>query len=394
MRSTVEHRHGHHSEHGALDAPEVQGREHELHRAADGHAGHAAEHDHAAHADVYKRRFWVTLVLAIPVVVYSEMVQDWFGYTAPSSRATAGSRPSSAPSSSSTAARSSSRAAWSEIRGRQPGMMLLDLAWRSPSRSSRSLATDARTGSTSSSGGSWRALVDDHAARPLAGDEGHRPGPGRARRARRAAARRGRARRRRRRRDASRSASCGPATSCSCGRAPGCPPTARSSTGDAELDESMITGESRPVAKARGRPRRRRHGRRPTPRSASGSTAVGDDTALAGIQRLVAEAQASRSRAQALADRAAALLFYVAAGAGDRDLRRLGARSATSTTPSISAVTVLVIACPHALGLAIPLVISLSTALAAAQPASSSRTAWRSSACASSTPSCSTRRAR
>ena len=43
-------------------------------------------------------------------------------------------------------------------------------------------------------------------------------------------------------------------------------------------------------------------------------TAVGDDTALAGHQRLVAEAQASRSRAQALADRAAALLFYVATG--------------------------------------------------------------------------------
>ena len=57
--------------------------------------------------------------------------------------------------------------------------------------------------------------------------------------------------------------------------------------------------------------------------------AVGDDTALAGIQRLVAEAQSSQSRAQALADRFAALLFYVATGAGGRHLRRVDARSAT-----------------------------------------------------------------
>ena len=92
--------------------------------------------------------------------------------------------------------------------------------------------------------------------------------------------------------------------------------------------------------------------------------AVGDDTALAGIQRLVAEAQASRSRAQALADRAAGLLFYVAAGAGIVTfvvwLLVGNADEAVEHT-----VTVLVIACPHALGLAIPLVIALSTAVAA-----------------------------
>ena len=93
-------------------------------------------------------------------------------------------------------------------------------------------------------------------------------------------------------------------------------------------------------------------------------TAVGDDTALAGIQRLVSEAQQSNSRAQVLADRFAAWLFYVATGsaiitfvawtfAGNRK------------QAVISTVTVLVIACPHALGLTIPLVISLSTAVAA-----------------------------
>jgi Cu2+-exporting ATPase len=92
--------------------------------------------------------------------------------------------------------------------------------------------------------------------------------------------------------------------------------------------------------------------------------AVGDNTALAGIQRLVEEAQSSQSRAQALADRAAAFLFYVASAAGLLTYIAwtvLGEpRSAVERT-----VTVLVIACPHALGLAIPLVISISTALSA-----------------------------
>ena len=133
--------------------------------------------------------------------------------------------------------------------------------------------------------------------------------------------------------------------------------------GEAELDESMVTGESRPVAKSVG------------DRVVAGTVstdsairvrvdAVGDDTALAGIQRLVAEAQASRSRAQALADRFAALLFYVAAGAG---LLTFVAWSAFGDTDDavVRTVTVLVIACPHALGLAIPLVVSLSSALAA-----------------------------
>jgi Cu2+-exporting ATPase len=92
--------------------------------------------------------------------------------------------------------------------------------------------------------------------------------------------------------------------------------------------------------------------------------AVGDDTALAGIQRLVADAQASRSRAQALADRFAALLFYVATAAGA--VTFVAWTIAGSLDDAIvRTVTVLVIACPHALGLAIPLVIALSTAVSA-----------------------------
>ncbi len=93
-------------------------------------------------------------------------------------------------------------------------------------------------------------------------------------------------------------------------------------------------------------------------------TATGDATALSGIMRMVAAAQASGSRAQAIADRAAAILFYVALAAGAVTLvfwwlqgDREGALVRTAT--------VLVIACPHALGLAIPLVIAISTSLGA-----------------------------
>ena len=111
----------------------------------------------------------------------------------------------------------------------------------------------------------------------------------------------------------SRSATCGWATWCWSARRP-VPADGEIVDGAAELDESMITGESRPVAKATGD-----HVVAGTVSTDSAIrmriTAVGD-TALAGIQRLVAEAQASSSRAQVLADRFAALLFYVATAAG------------------------------------------------------------------------------
>jgi Cu2+-exporting ATPase len=93
-------------------------------------------------------------------------------------------------------------------------------------------------------------------------------------------------------------------------------------------------------------------------------TAVGDDTALAGIGRLVAEAQQSRSRSQVLADRAAALLFYVATAAAIvTAMAWLAVGDADEAV--VRVVTVLVISCPHALGLAIPLTTSLSSAIGA-----------------------------
>ena len=133
--------------------------------------------------------------------------------------------------------------------------------------------------------------------------------------------------------------------------------------GQAEFDESMITGESRTVLRSSGDPVVA--GTVATDNSVRVRvTAVGDDTALAGIQRLVAEAQASSSRAQALADRAAAFLFYFASIAG---LITFIVWTLLGSVPDAvtRTVTVLVIACPHALGLAIPLVIAISTEQAA-----------------------------
>ena len=133
--------------------------------------------------------------------------------------------------------------------------------------------------------------------------------------------------------------------------------------GQAEFDESMITGESKTVLRSDGDPVIA--GTVATDNTVRVRiTAVGDDTALAGIQRLVAEAQASSSRAQALADRAAAFLFYFAAGAG---VLTFIAWTLLGSVPEAvtRTVTVLVIACPHALGLAIPLVIAISTERAA-----------------------------
>ena len=133
--------------------------------------------------------------------------------------------------------------------------------------------------------------------------------------------------------------------------------------GTAEVDESLITGESRSISKGPGA-------------AVVGGTvaeggslrvrvkAVGEQTALSGIMRLVAAAQASGSHAQALADRAAALLFYIAVAAGTLTCAYwwfAGDREHAL----IRTATVLVIACPHALGLAIPLVIAISTSLGA-----------------------------
>jgi Cu2+-exporting ATPase len=133
--------------------------------------------------------------------------------------------------------------------------------------------------------------------------------------------------------------------------------------GSADVDESMITGESRSVSKAPG-------GRVIAGTVAAGGSlrvriaAVGEQTALSGIMRLVAAAQASGSHTQDLADRAAAILFYVAVASGAITFVYWWL-AGDKGHALIRTATVLIIACPHALGLAIPLVIAISTSIGA-----------------------------
>jgi Cu2+-exporting ATPase len=317
-------------------------------------------HGHGDHAAMFRRRFWWSLLLTVPVVVTSQMVMDWFGYDL--------SFPGIdwvGPVLGSViffwAGWPFLSGGWSELQRRQPGMMLL-IAMAITVAYVASLATslgwfdlefwwELAALISIMLLGHWlemRALGQAQSAlRALAEllpDEAERVGTD------------GR-----------------PATVSVDALRPGdvvlvrpggrVPADGVIVAGDAELDESMVTGESRPVPKTVGDP------------VVAGTvavdssirvevTAVGEDTTLAGIQRLVAEAQASKSRAQALADRFAGLLFYVAAGAGVVTFAAW-ALSGDTNEAVVRTVTVLVIACPHALGLAIPLVISLSSALAA-----------------------------
>lgn len=135
-------------------------------------------------------------------------------------------------------------------------------------------------------------------------------------------------------------------------------------SGQSAVDEALITGESAPVEK--------REGARVIAGTVNGEgslrvevTGTGSRTALAGIMRLVEQAQTSRSRAQTLADRAAFWLTCIAIGASAVTLIAWLAAGATAATAIERLVTVLVIACPHALGLAVPLVLAISTTLGA-----------------------------
>jgi Cu2+-exporting ATPase len=134
--------------------------------------------------------------------------------------------------------------------------------------------------------------------------------------------------------------------------------------GESEVNEAMITGESRPVPKTAGE--------RVIAGTVNGDsslrvrvTAVGEETALAGIMRLVEEAQQSKSNTQLLADKAAGWLFYTALAVAALTAVAWGVAVGLEGEVIERVVTILVIACPHALGLAIPLVVAISTTLAA-----------------------------
>jgi len=334
--------------------------DHTGHAPHDSHAAHGAHDKHAGHdPEMFRRKFWLSLALTLPIVVTSQMVMDWFGYQL--------DFPGIGLVGPVLGSVVFLYGGWPflvggvrEVRDEAPGMMLL-IAMAITVAYAASLATSLgffgldfwwelaalvtimllghwqemkAIGQAQGALAALAALIPDDAERVSDGGTETVPVA---------------------------ELSVGDVVLVRSGAR--VPADGRIVDGAAELDESMITGESRPVSREVG------------DRVVAGTVAtdsairvkieaVGEDTALAGIQRLVAEAQQSSGRAQALADRFAAMLFYIATAAavatfgfwwGTGDLGQSVVRT----------VTVLVIACPHALGLAIPLVIALSTAVSA-----------------------------
>jgi Cu2+-exporting ATPase len=335
----------------------------EAEHAAMGHGARAGHDKHAGHSvEMFRSRFWISLLLSIPVVLYSPMVQEWLRFSMPSFPGSELVSPVLGTVVFLYGGAVFLKGGWDELRSRTPGMMLLI---------SLAITVAFITSAATTLGffdlefwwelallvtimllGHWQEMRAIGQAQGALGalaallpDEAERVTEERIEIVPLAALRRGDV------------VLVRPG-----GRVP---VDGEIVDGAAELDESMITGESRPVDKSVG-------DRVVAGTVVAGSAirvrveAVGEETALAGIQRLVEEAQTSRSRAQALADRFAGLLFYVAVAAGVLTFLvwNLLGRPDDAVT---RAVTVLVISCPHALGLAIPLVIALSTAIAARQ---------------------------
>jgi Cu2+-exporting ATPase len=325
------------------------------------HAAHAKHDKHAGHdPEIFRRQFWAVLLLTVPVVIWSEEVQMWLGYAAPTFPGSTWIPPVLGTIVFLYGGRVFLAGARTELGDRQPGMMTLislaivvafvtswaatlglfevDVWWELATLITvMSLGHWLEMRSIMQARGALAALAEllpDEAE--LVTDDGPRTvktfelktddvvlvRPG--------------------------------------GRVPA---DGEVVDGVADVDESMITGESRPVTKEPG------DAVVAGTVAAGGSlrvrvTAVGEETALSGIMRMVAQAQASSSRAQALADRAAAILFYVALVSG---VLTLGAWIVVGEPEEalVRTATVLVIACPHALGLAIPLVIAIGTTLGA-----------------------------
>jgi len=336
------------------------GHEHHLHV---GHTEHDGHDNHAGHSvEMFRDKFWFSLVLTIPALIWEPMIQEWFGYTAPRF-------PGSdyIPALFGTAVFLYGgwvflRSAWNELVSRLPGMMtLISLAivvaflysaavtlgypghalwWELAT-----LVTIMLLGHWIEMRSIFRAqgalkelakLLPDTAVRITDGDQTEsvpldalrdgdllliRPGAG-------------------------------------------IPADGVVKQGGSSVNEAMITGESEPIEK--------HEGDEVIAGTVNGQgslrvevTGTGDRTALAGIMRLVAQAQTSRSRAQVLADRAAFWLTFVAIGAGIATFVAWWMFGATMDFTITRVVTVLVIACPHALGLAVPLVTAISTTMGA-----------------------------
>ncbi|MGO1524084.1 MAG: heavy metal translocating P-type ATPase, partial [Nesterenkonia sp.] len=369
--SVAPDQHGHdHDEHADHHDHQGEHHDHDADHHAGGHGDHAghgahAGHGHGGHGDhvgQFRRLFWTMLVLAVPVVAFNQMFADLLGYQLPDAGWVWWVSPLLGTVIYVWGGQPFLTGGVSEVRARQPGMMLLiGLAitvaflssWGASLRildpelnfwwelallvvimllghwiEMRSLAQ------TTSALDSLAALLPDEAEK-LDGDQVVTVSPG--------------------------DLVVGDVTIVRPGSS--VPADGKIIDGSASMDESMVTGESQPVRRNAGD-----HVVAGTVATDSGLrvevTATGDDTALAGIQQLVSDAQASSSRAQRIADTAAGWLFWFALGAA-LITAIIWLLVGTPDAAVVRTITVLVIACPHALGLAIPLVVSIATERAA-----------------------------
>ena len=339
--------HGEHGGHGHAD------------HAGHGHAGHAGHGDHVAQ---FRRLFWIMLVLAIPVVGFNETFAHLIGYQLPDAEWARWISPLLGTVIYFWGGRPFLTGAVSEIRSRKPGMMLLialaiTVAFISSWGASLNLLDrglnfwwelallvvimllghwiEMRSlAQTTSALDSLAALLPDEAEK-IDGDEVVKVTPA--------------------------DLEVGDVVIVRPGAS--VPADGTIVDGSASMDESMVTGESKTVRRGEGE-----HVVAGTIATDSGLrikvTATGGDTALAGIQKLVTDAQESSSRAQRLADKAAAWLFWFTLGAAILTAV-VWTVVGMPNDAVVRTITVLVIACPHALGLAIPLVVSIATERAA-----------------------------
>jgi P-type Cu2+ transporter len=348
-----------HSQHQASAADDHSMHDHSQHDHS-GHEGHGT--DHSGHELMFRNRFWVSLVLSIPVLLYSEMIQMWFGFSMPAFAGDRWIEPLFSLIVFLYGGLPFLDMARPEISNRKPGMMTLISLAIIVAFAYSVFAFFSNTGATFF----WELVtlidvmllghwLEMRSVRQASGalNELAKLLPD----------------------SAERIHSDGTIVSVAASELregdlvlirPGAsvPADGEIVEGQSELNEAMITGESQPVEKTVGA--------KVIGGTINGDgslrvkiTATGDSSTLAGIMRLVAEAQSSKSQTQILADKAAAWLFYLAIGTAL--LTTIGWIIGLGFQIEVieRVATVLVIACPHALGLAIPLVVAISTALGA-----------------------------
>ena len=326
------------------------------------HATPGAHVDHTGHEQMFRRRFWVSLILSIPVLLYSPMIQEWFGFRMPEFLGSEWITPAISTVIFFYGGLPFLQMALPELRNRQPGMMTLislaiTVAFVYSLAAFLILAGETffwelvtlidimllghwlEMRSVRQASGALRELaklMPDTAERELPDGSTEQVRTDRLRNGDLVLVRPGAS----------------------------IPADGEVERGESDVNEAMITGESRPVKKQAGD--------KVIAGAINGSgslrvrvTATGDETALAGIMRLVEQAQQSKSRTQILADKAAGWLFYVALGVAAITAIAWTLATGFNVNTVARVATVLVIACPHALGLAIPLVVAITTAMGA-----------------------------